>query len=75
MRQYRLACRHQVREYVPPAEGVELSLAQTEQLKRDVEHKKAALEQWCKTAYGEVSHSRDRTGTWDPHLCDPLNCT
>ncbi len=44
----------QVREYNPPAEGAELSTAQAEQLKRDAEAKKAALEQWCKTAYGEV---------------------
>lgn len=47
-------CTRQVREYSPPAEGAELSTAQAEQLKRDAEAKKAALEQWCKTAYGEV---------------------
>ncbi|GFR43163.1 hypothetical protein Agub_g4212 [Astrephomene gubernaculifera] len=45
---------YQVREYTPPAEGSELSSAQAEQLKRDVEQKKTALEQWCKTAYGEA---------------------
>ncbi|GLC77785.1 hypothetical protein PLESTF_001066900 [Pleodorina starrii] len=45
---------YQVREYVPPAEGLELSQAQSVQLKRDVELKKGALEQWCRTAYGEV---------------------
>nr|ADI46924.1 ATPvC1m [Volvox carteri f. nagariensis] len=45
---------YQVREYNPPAEGMELSLMQTEQLKRDVEQRRAAVEHWCKTAYGEV---------------------
>nr|BCL66125.1 ATP synthase, subunit C [Volvox africanus] len=45
---------YQVREYNPPAEGLELSPAQTEQLRRDAEQKKLTLEQWCKTAYGEV---------------------
>ncbi|GLI62901.1 ATP synthase, subunit C [Volvox africanus] len=45
---------YQVREYKSPTEGSELSLAQTEQLKLDMEQKKGALEQWCKTAYGEV---------------------
>ncbi len=44
----------QVREYVPPAESVELSAAQLETLKRDVETKRGNLETWCKTAFGEV---------------------
>lgn len=48
---------YQVREYVAPAEGVELSAAAAEQLKRDVESRRASLEQWCKTAYGEVFSS------------------
>ncbi|KAG2492646.1 hypothetical protein HYH03_009062 [Edaphochlamys debaryana] len=45
---------YQVREYHAPVEGTELTAAQAEQLKRDVEHKKGGLEQWCKTAYGEA---------------------
>ncbi|KAG2429226.1 hypothetical protein HXX76_010996 [Chlamydomonas incerta] len=45
---------YQVREYHAPAEGAELTTAQAEQLKKDVEQKKNALEQWCKTAYGEA---------------------
>ncbi|EFJ44420.1 vacuolar ATP synthase, subunit C [Volvox carteri f. nagariensis] len=45
---------YQVREYNPPAEGAELSLAQIEQLKHDMEQKKTDVEQWCKTAYSEV---------------------
>lgn len=45
----------QVREYVHAAQStVQLSEAQTEQLRKDVESKKATVEQWCKTAYGEV---------------------
>ena len=48
------SCHCQVREYHAPTEGSELTTAQAEQLKKDVEQKKNALEQWCKTAYGEV---------------------
>lgn len=44
----------QVREYHPPSEGSELSAAQVDALKRDVDAKRAALDEWCKTAYGEV---------------------
>lgn len=44
----------QVREYVAPEGGEVVSAAASEQLKKDVESKKAALEAWCKTAYGEV---------------------
>ncbi|PNH05357.1 V-type proton ATPase subunit C [Tetrabaena socialis] len=45
---------YQVRDYHAPAEGADVSAAQTEQLRRDVEHKKVALEHWSKTAYGEA---------------------
>lgn len=51
----------QVKEYVPPAPEAadapptSLSLVQ---LKADGEAKQAALEGWCKTAYGEVSLPR-----------------
>ena len=45
----------QVRDYkAPSAEGGEMSGAQVEQLKRDVESKKTGLEQWSKTAFEEV---------------------
>lgn len=44
---------YQVREYVPPSENTEMTAAQLETLKRDVDAKKGLLETWCKTAYGE----------------------
>jgi V-type H+-transporting ATPase subunit C len=44
-----------VREYVAPVEGGEMSTAQLEALKRDVEAKKSAMDVWCRTAFGEVS--------------------
>ncbi|KXZ57041.1 ATPvC1 [Gonium pectorale] len=44
----------QVREYHMPLENSELSATQLEQLKRDVEQRKAALETWCRTAFGEA---------------------
>lgn len=45
----------QVREYkTPSADCGDLSTAQVEQLKRDVESKKTGLEQWSKTAFEEV---------------------
>jgi hypothetical protein len=55
-----------VREYHAPAEGSELTSAQAEQLKKDVEQKKNALEQWCKTAYGEVRRAggEERAASW-----------
>uniref|UniRef100_A0A7S0RL04 V-type proton ATPase subunit C n=1 Tax=Chlamydomonas leiostraca TaxID=1034604 RepID=A0A7S0RL04_9CHLO len=45
---------YQVREYQPPVEGQELSAAQAEALRKEVEGKRAALEAWCRTAYGEA---------------------
>lgn len=41
-----------VREYTPGSEA-ETSGSAAEQLKKDLEVKKASLEQWCKTAFGE----------------------
>ena len=43
-----------MREYQKPSEGNELSPAQMDQLRRDVDSKKAQLEQWCKVSFGEV---------------------
>ncbi|MEW5315743.1 MAG: hypothetical protein WDW38_007149 [Sanguina aurantia] len=45
---------YQVREYVAADSGSDLSAAQSEALRKDVGGKKAVLEQWCKTAYGEA---------------------
>lgn len=56
----------QVKEYVAPppevsgAPATSLSLAQ---LKAEGEAKQAALESWCKTAYGEASGSSSSTPT------------
>jgi V-type H+-transporting ATPase subunit C len=49
-----------MRDYKPPSEqegGEEATASQAEQLKRDVEAKKTALEQWSKTAFEEVFSS------------------
>ena len=46
----------QVREYkAPSSENGDLSTAQVDQMKRDVESKKTGLEQWSKTAFEEVN--------------------
>jgi hypothetical protein len=46
----------QVREYKSPSsDNGDMSTAQVEQLKRDVESKKTSLEQWSKTAFEEVT--------------------
>jgi V-type H+-transporting ATPase subunit C len=45
---------YQVREYVAPRAEEQNSTVSAEQLRRDVDAKKAALEQWCRTAFGEV---------------------
>jgi len=58
---FKTACRSkgfQVREYkTPSTESGDMSAAQVEQLKRDVESKKAGLEQWSKTAFEEAFSS------------------
>mmetsp|Transcript_12520 Transcript_12520/g.26995 ORF Transcript_12520/g.26995 Transcript_12520/m.26995 type:complete len:370 (-) Transcript_12520:488-1597(-) len=58
---FKTACRSkgfQVREYHAPSEASgDLSAAQIEQLKKDVETKKLALDQWCKTAFSEAFSS------------------
>lgn len=61
---FKAACRSrgfQLRDYKPPSEteggGEDMSANQAEQLKRDVEAKKTALEQWSKTAFEEVFSS------------------
>ena len=52
-----------MRDYkAPSAEGGEMSGAQVEQLKRDVESKKTGLEQWSKTAFEEVRVCRAGQG-------------
>ena len=59
---FKAACRSrgfQLRDYKAPSEeeGGADSASQNEQLKRDVEAKKTALEQWSKTAFEEVFSS------------------
>eukprot|EP00798_Chlamydomonas_sp_ICE-L_P027353 gene27353-4654_t len=44
----------QVREYSSGAESSDLTPAQVEQLKKDVELKKGMLEKWCQVSYGEA---------------------
>jgi len=44
-----------VREYVPPSESGEMSTAQADQMRANLESKRAAMEMWCRTAYDQVS--------------------
>lgn len=45
---------YQVRDYLPPVAGSELSAAQADSLRKEVDSRRAVLEAWCKTAYGEA---------------------
>lgn len=65
---------YQIREYQAPAEGSEMTAAQTEQLRRDLETKRAALEQWCKTAFGEVIEHHEFVGNHALREADPCFC-
>eukprot|EP00199_Chlamydomonas_sp_CCMP681_P001609 CAMPEP_0119101894 /NCGR_PEP_ID=MMETSP1180-20130426/806_1 /TAXON_ID=3052 ORGANISM="Chlamydomonas cf sp, Strain CCMP681" /NCGR_SAMPLE_ID=MMETSP1180 /ASSEMBLY_ACC=CAM_ASM_000741 /LENGTH=371 /DNA_ID=CAMNT_0007086075 /DNA_START=51 /DNA_END=1166 /DNA_ORIENTATION=- len=45
---------YQVRDYTPVSAAGDVSAAQLETLKREVDGKRATLETWAKTAYGEA---------------------